>query len=246
MILFFISPTIAPCIGNIADNIDVTAKNVSLNQTSNTMSLSGDVVASIGEGRLTAETASARFSQDMKPEKISLKKNIHGNISGMEITAESGVYYADTKTLKCKGSPVKISSALGESITADEVIVKNHTILTAQANGSVEVKNKTYTLKSASITTYFKKTANKPLLSKAVANTRLNISSEKYIIDADKGYYENGILYLTDNVIIKNGSNVIFANSAQVNLSTGSYKISGEKSPINAVIQSSRQSSHGR
>ncbi|MDR1475466.1 MAG: LptA/OstA family protein [Holosporales bacterium] len=225
--------TVAHCAYNNA--IDVKAGDIKIDQNNLIMSLKNGVVFKFNDSEIMSDAATARLNDanDMSnASEISLRGNVRGSLSNISVSGDHAKYITREGSLELSGRPISIT-ILNADISANRLILKN---LIAILEGGVVLKTPEYTITSEKMIVHFMRQNNKTSLKKVESGAKVVVETEKAIYTADKGRFENDVVLLSGNVVIRNEKNCILADEAELNIVTGVHSIKGANNPINATF----------
>ncbi len=220
--LLFSAPAYGSDINIYAD------KQVEVHQNEQKLIAIGNAVARKDDNTIHADELSAFYEKNKQGKTVFKTLHAKGNVKAVSPTTtaygNTMDYDLNAEEIILIGTPAKIVSPKGETITAEERIIYYPDQQIAIATGNVVAKDAENTVYSDKMISYFKKNAAGDLeMDEVKIYDNVKIVTPEAIATSDRGtYYPNqGKVHLFDNVIINQDGNIITGDHAETDLNTG-------------------------
>ena len=220
--LLFSAPAFGTDINIYAD------KQVEVHQNEQKLVAIGNAVASKDDNTIHADELSAGYEKNKQCKTVVKTLHAKGNVKAVSPTTtaygNTMDYDLNAEEIILIGTPAKIVSQKGETITAEERIIYYPDQQIAIATGNVVAKDAENTVYADKMISYFKKnTAGDLEMDEVKIYDNVKIVTPEAVATSDRGtYYPNqGKVHLFDNVIINQDGNIITGDHAETDLNTG-------------------------
>ena len=212
-------------------------KQVEVHQNEQKMVAVGNALARKGDNSIHADTLTAFYEKNQQGKTVFKTLHANGHVKAVSPSAtaygDQMDYDLQAEEIILTGTPAKIESSKGESITAEEQIIYYPDKQIAIATGNVIAKNQENTVYADKMISYFQKDASGSLEMKEVKIfDNVKIITPQAIATSERGSYlpNAGTLHLFDNVVINQDGNILKGNHAETNLNTGISRMLSGKS----------------
>ena len=236
--LLFSAPAFGTDINIYAD------KQVEVHQNEQKLVAIGNAVASKDDNTIHADELSAFYEKNKQGKTVFKTLHAKGNVKAVSPTTtaygNTMDYDLNAEEIILIGTPAKIVSQKGETITAEERIIYYPDQQIAIATGNVVAKDAENTVYADKMISYFKKnTAGDLEMDEVKIYDNVKIVTPEAVATSDRGtYYPNqGKVHLFDNVIINQDGNIITGDHAETDLNTGVSRMLSKKRKIRIKIK---------
>lgn len=211
-------------------------KQVEVHQNEQKMVAVGNALARKGDNSIYADTLTAFYEKNKQGKTVFKTLHADGHVKAISPTTKAYGnkmdYDLQAEEIILTGTPAKIESSKGETITAEEQIIYYPDKQIAVATGNVIAKDQENTVYADKMISYFQKNASGDLEMKEVKIfDNVKIVTPQATATSDRGSYlpNEGTVHLFDNVIINQDGNILKGDHAETNLNTGiSRMLSGK------------------
>ena len=220
--LLFSAPAYGSDINIYAD------KQVEVHQNEQKLVAIGNAVASKDDNTIHADELSAFYEKNKQGKTVFKTLHADGHVKAISPTTKAYGnkmdYDLQAEEIILTGTPAKIESSKGETITAEEQIIYYPDKQIAVATGNVIAKDQENTVYADKMISYFQKNASGDLEMKEVKIfDNVKIVTPQATATSDRGSYlpNEGTVHLFDNVIINQDGNILKGYHPETNLNTG-------------------------
>ncbi len=224
------------CCIAFAQDVTIDAdQKLEWHQKENKMVAVGNAVVKKGETTIKADKMTGYYQKDANGKTAVKSVFAEGNVQLISPQADAFGdtldYDLDKDTVILNGSPAKIKTEK-ETITSSGGITYYPSKEKAVAVGEVIISDNENKIYSEKLVSYFKKTAAGSLdIDRVEITNNVKITTKDTTVTAIRGEYlpQTGLVKLFDNVVIRQGQNILTGDRAESNLKTGVSRLISNK-----------------
>ena len=246
-LLFFMLASLPFCSPARGADLNIYAdKRVEVHQNEQKMVAVGNAVANKDDNTIYADELTAFYEKNKQGKTVFKTLHAKGNVKAVSPSATAWGntmdYDLTAEEVILIGTPAKIESAKGETITAEERIIYYPEKQTAVATGNVVAKDKENTVYADKMISYFKKNAAGELeMDEVKIYDNVKIVTPQAVATSKRGTYfpQKGTVNLYTDVVINQDGNIIKGDHAETDLNTGVSRMlsSGRGQRVSGVFR---------